>query len=143
MNVNNMMIAKLLTDTLNLILALTGFIPGRANGNLLLYCKIFTLLSYLLPAYSAWILVLVSIERLVTVFFSTNKIANLFKNAFFQLASLFALLVIGILYYMPTLYSTVGYYSIVNGTFVSQFLCIERELLRKKKMSCQLNFFYF
>ena len=119
MNVNNMMIVKLATDTLNLLLGITGLIPGQINGNLLLYCQICTLLSYLLPAYSAWILVLVSIERLVTVFFSTNRIANVFKNLYFQLGSLFVMLVIGILYYLPTLYSTVGYLSFENNTYVS------------------------
>jgi len=79
-----------------------------------------SLLSYLLPAYSAWILVFVSFERLVMILFSTKKIAKLFKNIKFLIACLLGILLIGIFYYTPTwLNSTIVYYEYVNESYVS------------------------
>jgi hypothetical protein len=118
LNINNMLIVKLISDTLNLIMASIGIL--RTTIVYAAYCKISDNLAYALPAYSAWINVFVSIERLVSVLFSRNSIAKLFENAAFQLVGLLAILIICLVYYcIFWIFDEISYVKFVNGTYVS------------------------
>ena len=118
LNVNNMLIVKILSDTLILIMSLVSIL--RRTIVYMAYCRFTDTLSYALPAYSAWINVFVSIERLVSVLFARKPIAKLFENAIFQLVSCLAILIICLVYYcIFWLYDEIAYLDTVNGSYVS------------------------
>ena len=117
LNTNNMLVVKLLSDTLILVMALVSIL--RTGIVYTAYCRISVTLSYMLPAYSAWINVFISLERLISVIFPMKPIGKLFRNSAFQLISLLVILVICFLYYcLIWLNDEIIYFEIVNGTYV-------------------------
>jgi hypothetical protein len=99
LNPNYMFMLKLIVDSFYLILQIPTIQPMyflMSNS----VCKIQVTLTYVLQAYSAWILVFVSIERLVSVTHSQNILTNhiaVKKNQFID--------IVGILIVLFALYS--------------------------------------
>ena len=111
-NVRNMLRVSLFAETLFLLLNINLFQPST------FYCKIYVSLSYILPAYAAWILVFISLERYVSIIYSKQKIANYFSNKTNQMMSLFFLFLICIFFYCPIwLNYKLEYATLVNQSY--------------------------
>jgi CBS domain containing-hemolysin-like protein len=80
MNAKNMLIISLLTDSIALLLAVLLINPELIPISVA-FCKIYQSLTFIIPAYSSWILVYISLEH------GTKQIAELFGNKWFQLIS--------------------------------------------------------
>ena len=120
-NTNNMFVVKILSDTLILVMALVSIL--RTSIVDAAYCRLTDTLSYMLPSYSAWINVFISLERLFSILFPTKPIGKIFMNSTFQLISLLVILVINILYYcIIWLNDDIIYYKIVNGSYVNKYI---------------------
>ena len=111
-NVRNMFRVSLVFQTFNLLLNINIFELSTV------YCKVYISLLFILPAYTAWILVFISLERYFSVVFSTKKVAKLFSNRIFQMLSLFVLLLVCIFYYSPDwIYYELEYATLVNYSY--------------------------
>lgn len=111
-NERNSYVFSLIVDTLNAAILIIAICTIQIQ-NTLLYCKIFITLIYILPSYSAWILVYISIERLVRTIYPTSKINLILKKQWLQVVFLMLILVICFFYYTPTWYNySIRYYTL-------------------------------
>ena len=92
-----MFIVCLVVETLCLLLTLFAVVTNIRLTSL--YCKIYYSLGFILPAYSSWILVFISLERFISTAYSTSKLAKLIGNKRLQMVSLFFVLIFCICYY--------------------------------------------
>lgn len=90
-NARNLFKISLLIDNMCLILNLFGNINNSMDNQIMtaLFCKIYLTLGFLLPAYSSWILVLISAERFLSVVYPTSKLTKIFGSLKFIMASSF------------------------------------------------------
>ena len=56
------------------------------------FCKVYYFLADFLPGYSAWILVLISVERFISIAYPTSKMAKVLVTRFFLIGSLAGIL---------------------------------------------------
>jgi hypothetical protein len=111
-NVRNMFRVSLVAETFTLLLNINIFQISTY------FCKIYVSLSYILPAYTAWILVFISLERYFSIVFYKRKIAEYFSNKIYQMMSLIFLLVICIFFYCPIWINyELKYASLVNNSY--------------------------
>jgi hypothetical protein len=111
-NQRNSYIFSLIVDTFNAVILIIAICTNRIQ-NTMLYCKIFLALIYILPAYSAWTLVYISIERLVRTIYPTSKINLFLKKQWFHVVFLMLILVVCFFYYTPTWYNySIRYYTL-------------------------------
>lgn len=134
MNVRNMFIVYLVVE----IIGLVTILPSLYKSNIQFfktteYCRFIQTISYVLPAYKAWILVFISIERYISIKYSTQSISKLFKNKAFQLISLFIIFLICLFWYCKIwLEYEIKFYKFVNSTLV-------RSSERTNIAACVLN----
>jgi len=96
-NARDMFIVCLVVETLCLLLTLFAVVTNFRLTSF--YYKIYYSLGYILPAYSSWILVFISLERFISTAYSTSKLAKLIGNKRLQMVSLFFVLIFCICYY--------------------------------------------
>jgi len=81
MNSKYMFIGILITDCIALTLGATKFAGAKLFPSLSTsFCRAMLALGMIIPSYSAWILVLISSERYISIIHGTKSIARLFKN---------------------------------------------------------------
>ena len=118
MNAKNMFIISLLTDSIALLLAVILINPQLIPFSTT-FCKIYQSLTFIIPAYSSWILVYISLERYFSNVHSTNSIGKLFGNKWFQLISLLGTFIVTLFYYTSVwLGYEVGFIALINSTYV-------------------------
>ena len=110
--------ASLVVDSLNLVLLVNSIVHERIEFSIP-YCKISQSLVDILPAYSAWILVLISVERFVSIVYPTSKMAKVFSTRLFQIASLVGILLSCFFFYtIDWLFFEVTYVVFTNDSFL-------------------------
>lgn len=100
LDVNQILMMKLIVDILNLIFQIPTIQPMSFFGSNF-GCKIQVAFSYILPAYSAWILLFVSIERLNAVTLSKNLFTRIITSKKNQMINLGIILVVTVALYSP------------------------------------------
>jgi hypothetical protein len=94
MNSKYMFIGILITDCIALTLGATKFGGAKLFPSVSTpFCRVMLALGMIVPSYSAWILVLISSERYISIIHGTKSIARLFKNKWFQIISLLVSLI--------------------------------------------------
>ncbi len=85
MNSKYLLIATLITDSIALTLGATNFAGVKLFPELSTpFCRAMNSLNMIVPAYSAWILVMISLERYVSIVHGTQSIAKIFKKNGFK-----------------------------------------------------------
>ena len=86
MNSKYMFIGILITDCIALALGATKFGGAKLFPSVSTpFCRVLLALGMIVPSYSAWILVMISSERYISIIHGTKSIARLFKNKWFQI----------------------------------------------------------
>jgi hypothetical protein len=117
-NIKNMLIISLLTDSIALILVILLINSNWVKPSTV-FCKIYQSLTMMIPAYSSWILVYISIERYISIVHSRKKIAKIFGNKWFQLMSLLGAFIVTVFYYYTQwLDFNVVYIAFINSTMI-------------------------
>jgi hypothetical protein len=94
MNSKYMFIGILITDCIALTLGATKFAGAKLFPSISTsFCRAMLALGMIIPSYSAWILVLISSERYISIIHGTKSIARLFKNKWSQIISLLVSLI--------------------------------------------------
>lgn len=94
MNSKYMFIGILITDCIALTLGATKFGGAKLFPSVSTpFCRVMLALGMIVPSYSAWILVMISTERYISIIHGTKSIARLFKNKWFQIISLLVSLI--------------------------------------------------
>lgn len=116
-SVRNMFIVKLVDNMIIIAFLLPGI--WRTSGYTFLrttwYCKILLVIQDSLPAYNAWILVFISLERMISTKFHTGRLRSFFNNNIFQYISLLIIFLICLFFYSPSWMTTeIRFYKFVN-----------------------------
>ncbi len=105
---------NLLVDTLNLVLILSQKSYLNYIPNNIYFCKFFYTIILVLPAYSAWILVYISVERFIRTIYKGRIITILDKKWSNQII-LMSILLICFFYYTPLWYFTKVIYILTSS----------------------------
>lgn len=140
-----------MVDSLNLVLLVNNIVYERIEFSIP-YCKISQSLVDILPAYSAWNLVLISVERFVSIVYPTSKMAKVFSTRLLQITSLVGILLSCFFFYtidgsslkwlmlsspMIASYTMTQWQTIVQLTALLKQACLPSILLA---LSCLLPF---
>jgi hypothetical protein len=110
----NLFRLNLLNDSLNLVFLLIQQTYLANLPNSIYFCKFFFSIIFIIPAYSAWILVYISIERFIR-FLNNERIKQILDRKYFNSTILISILLTCFFYYTPVWYYTEVIYITTNN----------------------------
>ncbi len=116
-----------LFDTLSLLLPLNKYLELKLNIHIMdmsnLFCKLRIYLTYSIPPMSGYILVLISLDRWISISMPTKFLFR--KKIIFQVGVTILMLMINLIFYSVTLASHLSRNISINTTNITTYRCYE------------------